>query len=88
MDIYAGVVALWVIVFRMLSWRRKVLRIIFESLVNSSVGRMKGNKHLEIAGEQTDVERTSLTQLWVSPVQSHLWNFNCTDVRIVSHVPG
>ena len=61
----------------------------FESLVNSSVGRMKGNKHLEIiAGERTDVERTSLTQLWVSPVQSHLWNFNCTDVRIVSRVPG
>ena len=50
---------------------------------------MKGNKHLEIiAGERTDVERTSLTQLWVSPVQSHLWNFNCTDVRIVSRVPG
>lgn len=30
-DIYAEVVALWVIVFRMLSWRRKVLRIILRA---------------------------------------------------------
>lgn len=30
-DIYAGVVALWVIVFRMLSWRRKVLGIILRA---------------------------------------------------------